>query len=172
MTNIQYTAAQQQVIDAYLEATKDNVDVRLPLSKIIAIKKHIPKYKPDKIVLLKCERDYLDGGVDQIVGRHKRQIDNKVCSSLLSKYNDYYQAKEQHWWLDDILVGVSRLDLGGNTRPLSVVLLYNFISTSSVINTTIIMSFCSVAVRQAQKILLSLSIAVRLIEKSLLLELP
>lgn len=164
---IKYSEAQQVIIDAYMEATKQHPDKRLPIARIVGIKRHIPKCRPDKAMLQKCEKEYLAGDVKVEIGRPKRHIDNKLVSSVLMDYVDYYQAKERYWWLDDILTGVSRLDLGGNTRPLSVVLLYNFVSTSTIINTDIVMEYCDVGIRQAQKVLLALSIAVRAIEKEL-----
>jgi hypothetical protein len=164
-----YSATQQIIIDAYLEATKHHPDQRLPIARIIGIKKHIPKCRQDKAMLQRCEREYIDGDVKSApVGRKKKQVDNKLISSIFNEYVDYYQAKERYWWLDDILTGVSRLDMGGNTRPLSVGLLYNFISTSTIINTDIVMDYCNVGVRQAQNIILALSITIRSIEGQLI----
>lgn len=164
---MKYTEAQQQIVDRYLDATKDNPESRLPLSVIVGIKKHIPKYRPDRVMLEKCEEQYLQQEPIVAPGRKQRQIDNKAVSDVLSKYKSLKQAVRQFYWIDDIITGVSRIDLGGNTRPLSISLLFHFISTSTVINTSIIMSYCDVKTRQAQKIMTSLSIANRMIVKEL-----
>lgn len=159
------TKTQQAVVDRYLEATKGCPESRMPIEKLIGMKSKIPKYRPDRTVLLKCEQAYLEEPLEE-VGRPKRQLDNKFISSVLVGV-DFSAARERFYWLDDIIVGISRLGLGGNTRPLNKGMLYTFISTSSVINTTVISSFCEVGDRQAQKIMLSLCIAHRMIEKEL-----
>jgi len=164
---IKYSVAQQQIIDRYLEATKHCPESRIPLEKLVSMKKHVPRCRPDSTMLKKCERDFLESEQLETVGRKKRQIDNSLVASIFYKYEDYYDAKSRFYWLDDIITGVSRLDLGGNTRPLNTGVLYNFLSTASVINTTIIMDYCDVKERQAQKILLSLVVANRVIENEI-----
>lgn len=141
----------------------------MPLSKLVSMKHHVPKCRPDKDMLVRCEQEYLEHVDAEVVkvGRKKRQIDNTYVSNALLQYGDFYNAKRMLYWLDDIIKGVCCLDLGGNTRPLSSGMIYNFISSSSVINTDIIMSFCNVGERQANKIMLSLSIVNRMVTKEL-----
>jgi hypothetical protein len=164
---IEYSETQQKVIDRYMEATKDFPESRIPISKLIGMKHRIPSARPDKSTLQKCEEDFLEETV-AIMGRPKRQIDNNYVKSVFYKYQSYKDAKKQFYWLDDILVGVSRLDMGGNTRPLGTGVLYSFICSSNIINTSIIQDFCNVGVRQSQNIMAALVIANRMIEKELL----
>lgn len=167
--DIKLTPTQQAVVDRYMKATEDCPEARMPIAKLLAMKNHIPRSRPDKAVLAKCEKEFLAEGDSPIKsGRKQRQIDNTKAESVFYAFEDYYQAVERFYWLDDIITGVCRLDLGGNTRPLSRGVIYNFISTSTIINTDIIMAACDVQMRQAQKILLSVGIAVRMIEKELI----
>ena len=165
---IKYTATQQIVIDRYLEATKNSTESRLPIAQIIGLKRHIKRGKPDKHVLEQCEQAYLQEEPITAPGRKQRQIDNSAVSDVLSKYRSFEQCIKQFYWIDDIITGCSRFDLGNNTRPLSVSMLFHFISTSTIINTSIIMAYCDVKERQARNIMGALSVAHRMIEKDLI----
>lgn len=139
----------------------------MSIAQILKFKRHIPKGKPDRQSLETCEAAFLNEDIVVASGRKIRQIDNTFVSSIFSKYPTLSCAIKQFYWLDDILTGVARLDMGGNTRPLSLSVLYDFLSESGIINTTIISSYCGIGTRQAQKVMLSLTIANRMCEKEL-----
>ncbi len=165
-----YTKAQQEVIDRYLEATKNNPDCRISIDKLIGMKKRIPKYRPDNSFLKLIEDTRLNEDDFELVkaGRPKTVVDNNRVFNFLSPYVDRYDlAKKEFYWLDDIVVGVTRLDLGGNTRDLSVYLLFDVLSICAMIDVDILKEYCEVADRQAQKILKALVVANRMIEKEI-----
>ena len=60
--------------------------------------------------------------------RPSKTQDNKLVKELLSNYCSLYEASLEYPFLDDIIHGASRLDLGGNTRPLSKGMLYNVLA--------------------------------------------
>jgi hypothetical protein len=163
-----YTEQQQIVIDRYLEATKNFPEHRISIPKLLGIKSYIRKStKNDSFLLSQMEENYANESIIIKAGNPRRQIDNKYVSDSLGIYLSYLDAKKCFYWLDDILTGVSFLDLGGNTRPLSVGMLFTFMSTSSIINSKIVQDYCQVGERQSRKIMLSLVICNRMIEKEL-----
>ena len=164
--DIKYSATQQGVIDRYIEATKSCPEGRMPLIKLVGMKNRIRRVRPDIALLEMCEMKFLSKPTG-VMGRPKRQLDNSFVRSVFYMYEDYYEARKQFYWLDDIIVGVSRLDMGGNTRPLSVSILYNFVRTSNIVNTSIISDYCDVGPRQAQKIMVAVILIHRMIEKEL-----
>lgn len=110
---------------------------------------------------------------------NEKQSLNKVDCSLMIKifnrtpyYNGFGELKELciHPRCDDILHGVSRLDLGGNSRPLSKVKIYELITLKDVLYLSDIENELSVGVRQAQKVFKACKLAIRAIEKEYLIK--
>ncbi len=157
-----------------MQATKDDVNSRMSIEQLLKIKKHIPRQgKRDQDVLLKCESDWLCANDESLYwqpvkGRKANQIDNSSVLVVTSTMGDWWDARHKYKWLDDVLVGVSRLDLGGNTRPISVTMLYMLLTTCSVINVSIIQGYCNVGVRQAQNIMGAMRIVHRMVSNKLL----
>lgn len=71
--------------------------------------------------------------------------------------------------LDDILTGVSRLDYGGNTRPLSVSKLYTMLSSMLHITTQAVQEATGKSERYSRKLALALRIASNAIRKAMIL---
>lgn len=103
-------------------------------------------------------------------GRKVSNIDNSFVYSYLSCFHFYTDC--HYRMVDDVLTGVSRLDMQGNTRDLSKYLLFNFLSCCQVINTAIIRDYLGIGVRQSQRLYKALVIANRAIHRELLIMFP
>ena len=157
-----YTQNELEVVSRYLFINPDASDE--DVSIILKLKKRIPKYRPDKFVIASCESAFL--AEDNTFGRPKNQINNKEVVDGL-KGMDYGSSSQRFWWLDDILVGVCNLDMGGNTRGIHKGSLYAILSEAEIINTKVIQEIFDVGARQSQKIMLALRIAHRMILKQI-----
>ena len=105
--------------------------------------------------------------------------DNTFVQKRLEKYNSSYEASLALPFLDDVLHGAARLDLGGNTRPLSKGLLYTLLATLPEISRVAVQEGirCSVHAQitgrinisdsHAKKVATSLRIASTIIEREL-----
>ena len=95
------------------------------------------------------------------------------CSVMLTIFNNtpYFsgsaETKEMNIppRVDDILHGVCRLDMGGNSRPLNKVKLYDLITLKDVLYLPDIERHLNVQLRQAQRWMKACKIAVRAIER-------
>jgi hypothetical protein len=104
-------------------------------------------------------------------GRPKKEHDNSFAHGRLKDFRDWYEADGEYCGLDDILSGACRLDLGGNTRPLSMDALFHLlkslpaISTESVrrVHSEFIGRQCSLS--HAKKLCITLRIASREFER-------
>jgi hypothetical protein len=165
------TETQQEVVDRYYEATKDNPDSRMPVEKLLGMRNKIPKYRPNNYMLKKLEEERINDVSEDLPvtrGRPKKEIVNTVVLEFLSPYfDDYALIAEEYYWLDDIFTGVSRLDLGGNTRDLSKYHLFDLLSVCAKLDVSFVQDYLSVGERQAQKVLMSLGIAHRMLEKEI-----
>jgi len=93
---------------------------------------------------------------------------NKIDCSLVKEIinSDFYYLDGVcliNSRIDDILHGVCRLDLGGNSRPLSKVVLLNLFNQGDVLYLKDIQDVVGCGVRQAQRYLKALKIAERMI---------
>ncbi|OQS45091.1 hypothetical protein B0T49_21885 [Chromobacterium violaceum] len=70
--------------------------------------------------------------------------------------------------IDDILTGVSRLDHGGNTRPLSASKLYTMLSSMPHITTQAVQEAAGQSERHAQRLALALRIASTAIQNAMI----
>lgn len=93
--------------------------------------------------------------------------DNSYLVEEFIDYPLYGMACDDYPWIDDIVTGVVHLDLGGNTRPLSVNMIYTLISTQPVITTSIIMEATGKSLSYSKKIVGVLRVACRALEKEL-----
>jgi hypothetical protein len=160
-----YSKAQQEVIDRYMESTKDCPESRIPIAKLLKVKKRITKFKSDNAILADCEKQYLERSANRGSGRKLQTINNKLLFDTLKRFDSLAECNEVYSFVDDIVKGVCNLGMGGNTRDLSSTLLFGIISGCCTINSEIISNYCNVEARQAQKIVKSLGIAVSLIER-------
>lgn len=139
--------------------------------KILALKKHFKKsrVRRDDSIIVEYETKLLDDYIEPEVssGRKPNSIDNKIVSEFLFQFEKLHEFDEQYLFVDDILTGVAKLDLGGNTRDLSKYMLFNLISTMSVITVKGIEDKLGIKVRQAQKIFVSLKVINRMLEKEI-----
>lgn len=169
--HMELTDTQREVVARYYEATKDCPSSRMPIEKLLGMRNKIPKYRPVNHILKKLEAERINDEEDAepVVakrGRPKKEIKNTIVLEFLSPYFDNYRyAIADHYWLDDILTGVSRLDLGGNTRDLSKYHLFDILSVCATIDVEMVKKYLCVADRQAQKVMTSLVIVHRMIEK-------
>lgn len=161
-----YSKTQQEVIDRYLEATKDCAEDRIPIAQIISLKRNIGKARPERGFLLSKiyspNKDTKSGA-----GRPKKIVNNVLVQSVLSSYTNLHSAVRQYYWLSDIIAGVSRLDLGGNTRNLSTKTIYLYLSCCKAITVDLLKEAEGIGDRQAQKLLLAISISSRMVHKEL-----
>ena len=164
-------AAQQEIIDRYNEATKDCPESRMSVDKLLSLKPRIRRYRPDAAIVASME-DLMHSEDDSAptepvikAGRKRTQLVNQVYEHFHNK--QYMEERYRHYWLDDILTGVSRLDTGGNTRPLSAAVLFNVLASFETVDTAVIADFCNVGERQARNIMTAVSIAHRMILKEL-----
>lgn len=166
------TEAQQEVVDRYYEATKDDPDSRMPIEKLLGMRSKIPKYRPDNHLLKKLEEERINDMQDTTIvtrGRPKKEIVNKIVLEFLSPFfDDYRLLSKEYYWIDDIFTGVSRLDLGGNTRDLSKYHLFDILSVCAKIDVSFLQDYLNVGERQAQKVLMSLGIVHRMLEKEII----
>lgn len=163
-----YTEAQLKIIEKYLKATENDPENRISLTKLLTFKKYISKYP--KVVV----KDHINESLQEFIsekverkGRKKKIINNENIFSILSNYADIECAKLKYKCLDDILVGVSRLHLDNSSGTLSIATIYYLLSSFKVITTDTIIENLKVGVRHAQKILSSVSIANRMLEKEI-----
>lgn len=167
---MEYSEAQQKIIDRYLEATKDCPEDRIPLEKLVGLKNKFPKSKPDKYVVAKCERELINDDIDEkkeTRGRKARVIDNLYVRSKLTKYKEYEDAAWDYYWLDDVFTGVCSVAFEGATRWLSKYVVFDILSTAYRIDNELIADCCNVNERQVQKIMTALIVCNRAIEKEL-----
>ena len=88
-----------------------------------------------------------------------KQFDNSLVVEQLIHYCTLAEASEEFKFLDNIVVGVCNLDLGGNTRPLRLRTVYTILSTQPIITTAVVMEAHQCSERHAQKIAACLRIA-------------
>ena len=166
---MEYTEAQQKVIDRYLEATEHCPEDRLPIEKLIGMKSKFPKGKPDKYVVAKCEKELINDE-DELTaakkpGRKKRVIDNMYVRTKLHDYLEYDDAEANFYWLDDVMQGTCSSAFEGGTRHLSRYVVFEILSTAVRIDTALVQDVCNVQERQARKIMTALVFCNRAIEK-------
>lgn len=167
---MQLTETQQEVVDRYYEATKEDPDSRMPIEKLLGMRNKIPKYRPNNYMLKRLEEERINDDCETPVtrGRPKKEVVNTLVLEFLSPYfDDYELLSEEYYWLDDIFTGVSRLDLGGNTRDLSKYHLFDILSVCAKVNVAFLQDYLQVGERQAQKVLMSVGIAHKLLEKEI-----
>jgi hypothetical protein len=100
------------------------------------------------------------------MARLPKQHDNETVSQHLDDYWSYSHfhqcgpAKEV-WALDDILTGISKLDFGGNTRPLSVSKLFFLLKILPLITSAAVREVLGGSESHARRISSALRIASR-----------
>lgn len=136
----------------------------LTAERLASLKRHITPYSPDRYF------KPLDNPDSNKKGRKPIVVDNLLLSLQvrklaydLSNLSDdvivqgrYHVVKSL---LDDVLHGVARLDLGGNTRPLRKSLLYKLLASLPVLSVATISDAVNVEERQAQRYLKACIIA-------------
>jgi hypothetical protein len=166
------TKAQQEIVDRYMEATKDTPESRMPIEQLLKLRKAIPKSRPDNAMLRILEEQRLASVTDiepVEKGRPKNVVKNSMVLNFLEPYFDMYsECVKDHYWIDDIFTGVSRLDLGGNTRDLSKYHLFDVLCVCASIDVDFIKEYLSIGERQAQKYMVSLQIAHRMVKKEII----
>ena len=166
------TKAQQEVVDRYMEATKDDPDSRMTIEQLLKLRKSIPKHRPDNTMLRRMEEQRLASVTDIDVvetGRPKNVVKNTMVLNFLAPYFDMYnECVKDHYWIDDIFTGVTRLDMGGNTRDLSKYRLFDVLCVCGKVDVPFIMEYVSVGERQARKYIAALQIAHRMVKKEII----
>ena len=146
---------QTDIVIKYLINSKDTpMQDKLPIMQLLSLKKHIPKI--NRIASKPIEQT--KETTQSTKGRKKKMLDNATVKAFLGDVCDSVDigsvfSDSAYYWLDDIFTGVCRLDLGGNTRPLSKYLMLSILYHYDNIDSSIIMSECNVAIRQAQNIM-------------------
>lgn len=133
------------------------------------LKKHIPRYKPDKYFV----PNETSVCTDIKPGRKPTVVCNRDLVDYFN-HSDYYSYKDSSCeelllWeqFDNILHGVARLDLGGNERPLGKVTLYKLLSTLDELTKEAMMDAVGVKDRQARRYLSACIIAQTMIRKEI-----
>jgi len=105
----------------------------------------------------------------EMVGMVKKayEYDNSYLVEEFIDYPTYGAACDDYPWIDDIITGVSLLDLGGNTRPISKNVLYVLMSTQPTITKNLIKEVTGKSDSHAQKLTAMVRTACRAIEKEL-----
>lgn len=96
-----------------------------------------------------------------------KEFDNNRVVDELQYYCTLSDAAQDFPDIDNIVVGVCNLDLGGNTRPLSTRILYTLLSQQRIISTAAIMDAQGYSRSHTQKVCACLRIASREIVKHL-----
>lgn len=105
---------------------------------------------------------------EECMAKKEYVYDNSYLVDEFINYPLYGMAVDDYPWIDDIITGVSLLDLGGNTRPLSRNMLYVLISTQREISTSGVMEATGKSNSYAKKIVACCRIACRAIKTELL----
>lgn len=101
------------------------------------------------------------------MAKKEYQYDNSYVMSELTHYQLYGQACEDYPFIDDIVTGAAHLDLGGNTRPLSVIVLWILLSNQPVLSTSVVMEATGKSLSHSKKIVSVLRVASHALEKEL-----
>ena len=96
-------------------------------------------------------------------GRKPVILDNTPIKKLLESYNNLTEMIEDYPAIDDIFVGVCRLELHNNTFDLSTRTLFSLLSECDFIDTKTIEYVCEVKERQARYILSACRISHRML---------
>lgn len=99
-----------------------------------------------------------------MAGRPAKTHDNSAVHEYLSSFLTYSEFKDEAppilaSQFDDVLTGVTRLDYGGNTRPLSRKVLFTLLAHLPVITTGNIMEVHGCSEQHARKIAAALRVA-------------
>jgi hypothetical protein len=110
------------------------------------LKKRIPKWKPDAewTYEIKPEPEYTKG-------RKPVVLDNADLVQLFDGVVFSMKECTLPTVFEDILYGVVRLDMNGNTRPLSTMVVYRLLSKLERLSTAIIGDALGIGDRQAQR---------------------
>ena len=132
--------------------------------RLASLKRHITPYSPDRYF------KPVELPISNKKGRKPLVVDNLLLSLQvrklaydLSSLSDDGVVQGRHHvvrsLLDNVLHGVARLDLGGNTRPLRKSLLYKLLASLPVLSVATISDAVGVGERQAQRYLKACVIA-------------
>ena len=99
-----------------------------------------------------------------------KELDNSLVVEELQHYQTFTQAVEDYRFLDNIIVGVCNLDLGGNTRPLPSGVVFTLLSTMETIYVKNVIEAHQCSESHARKITACLRIASREVQKCLAMQ--
>ena len=125
------------------------------------------KYKTNTRICTKAPYDCTKQAVSKNTEKTESRVNKIDCTEIRDIINSefYYLDGECviNSKIDDILHGVSRLDTGGNSRPLSKFMLFTLFNEGGVIYLKDIQEIVGCGVRQAQRYLKALKISERMI---------
>jgi hypothetical protein len=124
------------------------------------LKKHIPRWKPD------AEWSYdIKPTDDAAKGRKPVVLDNADLVQLFDGVVFGMKDNTLPSVFEDIFYGVVRLDMHGNTRPLSTTLLFRLLSKLDKLSSAIISDALGISERQARKYMQAVGIIQFLIRR-------
>lgn len=125
---------------------KPLVSVELTPELLAKMKRHIPRWKPD------AEWSYvIKPEPERTKGRKPVVLDNADLVQLFDGVVFSMKECTLPPSFEDIFYGVVRLDMNGNTRPLSTTVVYRLLSKLERLSTAIIADALNVGERQAQR---------------------
>jgi hypothetical protein len=110
------------------------------------LKKRIPRWKPDAEWTYKIKPE-----PERTKGRKPVVLDNADLVQLFDGVVFSMKESTLPPVFEDIFYGVVRLDLNGNTRPLSTMIVYRLLSKLEKLSTAIIADALGLSDRQAQR---------------------
>lgn len=116
--------------------------------------KHITRWKPDQWTTINVPEQK-----EHVKGRKPVVLHNADMVELFDGLDYSEKSNDVLSIFDDILHGVARLDMGGNTRPLRKKTIYVLLAKAERLSTDIIMEALNVQKRQAQRYMQACGIA-------------
>lgn len=124
------------------------------------LKKRIPRWKPDAEWTYTIKPD-----PERTKGRKPVVLDNADLVQLFDGVVFSMKECTLPSSFEDIFYGVVRLDMNGNTRPLSTTVVYRLLSKLDRLSTAIISDALGIGERQAQRYMMACSIIQLLIRR-------
>lgn len=127
---------------------------------LASMKKHFKRWKPDR-----WWQPEQHDQKEHTKGRKPPMLNNHDLVMLFDGLHYYDDSSGVPSFVDDILHGVARLDMGGNTRPMSKATIYALLSKLDKLSTNAIASALGLGARQSQRYMTMCGIAQDMIRR-------